>query len=85
MELQGSQTASGCRFAIVVSRFNAEITEGLLAGARRALAEASVGENDIVVLRVPGAFEIPVAALQAAKARLAPTRAKLVGAVMLGA
>jgi 6,7-dimethyl-8-ribityllumazine synthase len=67
MELQGSQTASGCRFAIVVSRFNAEITEGLLGGARRALAEASVGEHDIVILRVPGAFEIPVAALRAAK------------------
>ena len=50
MELQGSQTASGCRFAIVVSRFNAEVTEGLLGGARRALAEASVGENDIVIL-----------------------------------
>jgi 6,7-dimethyl-8-ribityllumazine synthase len=67
MELKGSQTASGCRFAIVVSRFNAEITEGLLAGARRALAEASVGEDDIVIVRVPGAFEIPVAALRAAK------------------
>ena len=67
MELQGSQTASGCRFAIVVSRFNAEITEGLLGGARRALAEAFVGDDDIVILRVPGAFEIPVAALRAAK------------------
>ena len=66
MELQGSSIASGCRFAIVVSRFNGEITEGLLAGARRALAEASVPDNDIVVLRVPGAFEIPVAALRAA-------------------
>jgi 6,7-dimethyl-8-ribityllumazine synthase len=62
MELQGSPTASGLRFAIVVSRFNEEITEGLLEGARQALAEASVRDDDVVIVRVPGAFEIPVAA-----------------------
>ena len=66
MELQGSHTASGYRFAIVASRFNEQITEGLLEGARRALAEAAVRDEDIVVVRVPGAFEIPVAALRAA-------------------
>ena len=62
MELQGSQSAAGCRFAIVVSRFNAEITEGLLAGARRALAEAHVTDDNVTVVRVPGSFEIPLAA-----------------------
>jgi 6,7-dimethyl-8-ribityllumazine synthase len=67
MELQGSHTAPGFRFAIVASRFNEEITDGLLEGARRALAEASVRDEDVVILRVPGAFEIPVAALRAAK------------------
>ncbi|MGH9255222.1 MAG: 6,7-dimethyl-8-ribityllumazine synthase [Vicinamibacterales bacterium] len=67
MDLQGSHTASGCRFAIVVSRFNEEITEGLLIGARQALAEAAVPDEDVVILRVPGAFDIPVAALRAAK------------------
>jgi 6,7-dimethyl-8-ribityllumazine synthase len=66
MELQGAHTASGYRFAIVASRFNEDITEGLLEGARRALAEAAVREEDIVVVRVPGAFEIPVAAVRAA-------------------
>jgi 6,7-dimethyl-8-ribityllumazine synthase len=66
-ELRGSLSASGCRFALVVSRFNEEITEGLLKGARQALADASVPEGDITVLRVPGAFEIPVAALRAAE------------------
>jgi 6,7-dimethyl-8-ribityllumazine synthase len=66
MELQGAHTASGYRFAIVASRFNEDITEGLLDGARRALAEAAVREEDIVVVRVPGAFEIPVAAFRAA-------------------
>ena len=67
MKLQGSRTASGCRFAIVVSHFNEKITDGLLKGARQALAEASVRDEDVTVLRVPGAFEIPVTALRAAE------------------
>ena len=66
-ELRGSSTASGCRFAVVVSRFNEEITEALLKGAQQALAEASVPEADITIMRVPGAFEIPVTALRAAE------------------
>jgi 6,7-dimethyl-8-ribityllumazine synthase len=66
-ELRGSRTASGCRFAIVVSRFNEEITDGLLKGARQALADASVRDEDVTVMRVPGAFEIPVTALRAAE------------------
>lgn len=67
MEIQGTRTAAGCRFAVVVSRFNGEITEGLLAGARTALAEAAVPDDHITIVRVPGAFEIPVAALRLAK------------------
>jgi 6,7-dimethyl-8-ribityllumazine synthase len=66
-ELRGSLSASGCRFALVVSRFNEEITEGLLKGARQALEQASVREADITVMHVPGAFEIPVTALRAAE------------------
>ncbi len=67
MELRGSGSAAGCRFAIVVSRFNEEITEGLLKGARQALAAAAVRDEDITILRVPGAFEIPVTAMKAAE------------------
>ncbi len=67
MELHGSTNAAGCRFAIVMSRFNEAITEGLLAGARQALADAGAREEDVVILRVPGAFEIPVTALRAAR------------------
>lgn len=67
MELHGSTNAAGCRFAIVVSRFNEEITDGLLQGAREALAGAAVRDEDVVVFRVPGAFEIPVTALRAAR------------------
>ncbi|MBI2186390.1 MAG: 6,7-dimethyl-8-ribityllumazine synthase [Acidobacteria bacterium] len=67
MELQGSRTAAGCRFAVIVSRFNEEITEGLLAGARRALADAAVPDDQITVVRVPGSFEIPLTARRLAQ------------------
>jgi 6,7-dimethyl-8-ribityllumazine synthase len=55
------------RFAIIVSRFNQEITGGLLSGAREALAELGVRDDGIEVFHVPGAFEIPLAAQHAAK------------------
>jgi 6,7-dimethyl-8-ribityllumazine synthase len=67
LEWQGSQRAAGCRFAIVVSRFNPEITDGLLAGAREALAAAEVRDEDLTLVRVPGAFELPVAAQRLAE------------------
>jgi 6,7-dimethyl-8-ribityllumazine synthase len=55
------------RFAIVVSRFNEEITTGLLAGAREVLRDAGVRDDDVAVFHVPGAFEIPLAAKRAAE------------------
>jgi 6,7-dimethyl-8-ribityllumazine synthase len=55
------------RFAIVISRFNEEITSGLLDGAHAALAEASVPDEDVFVVSVPGAFEIPVTAKRLAQ------------------
>ncbi len=66
-ELMGAQTAAGYRFAIVVSRFNEAITQGLLRGAQAALREAAVGESDVTVVHVPGAFEIPSAAMKIAE------------------
>ena len=66
-ELTGSAAASGYRFAMVVSRVNEAITEGLLTGARALLVEAAVREEDVTVVWVPGAFEIPVAALRLAE------------------
>ena len=53
---------AGYRFAIVVSRFNEEITEGLLQGARERFSEASVPDENVTIVRVPGAFEIPITA-----------------------
>ncbi|GAB4142653.1 MAG: 6,7-dimethyl-8-ribityllumazine synthase [Planctomycetota bacterium] len=52
----------GRRVAIAVSRFNEEITERLLDGALQALREAGVADDDVTVVRVPGAFELPLAA-----------------------
>ena len=60
--LEGALTASGLRFAIVVSRFNAFITERLLQGALDALRRAGALSTDITIMRVPGSFELPVAA-----------------------
>ena len=52
----------GRRVAVVLSRFNAAIGDGLLSGALRGLREAGVAEGDITVVTVPGALEIPLAA-----------------------
>jgi 6,7-dimethyl-8-ribityllumazine synthase len=67
MELEGSAQAAGRRFALVVSSFNKEITEGLLRGARGALADAGANDDDVTLVRVPGAFEIPLAAQRLAR------------------
>ncbi|HSB76241.1 MAG TPA: 6,7-dimethyl-8-ribityllumazine synthase [Terriglobales bacterium] len=58
----GSLDARGLRFGIVVSRFNAFITERLLAGALDGLRRAGAREKDIAIVRAPGSFEIPAAA-----------------------
>ena len=60
--LDGKLDASGRRFAIVVARFNAFITERLLLSACDGLIRTGARKSDIDVVRVPGAFEIPSAA-----------------------
>jgi 6,7-dimethyl-8-ribityllumazine synthase len=57
--LEGSLNARGVRFGVVVSRWNSFITERLLQGALDALRRSGCREEDITVVRVPGAFEIP--------------------------
>ncbi|MCD7897095.1 MAG: 6,7-dimethyl-8-ribityllumazine synthase [Planctomycetaceae bacterium] len=64
--IEGVLNASGMRSAIIVSRFNSFITERLVEGAVDALVRHGAKEDDIAVIRVPGAFEIPVAAKLAA-------------------
>jgi 6,7-dimethyl-8-ribityllumazine synthase len=65
--LAGKLNASGKRFGIVVSRFNAFITERLLAGALDALRRCGAKSEQIEVVRVPGSFEIPIAARELAR------------------
>src|SRR5476649_2544519 len=65
--IEGSERATGFRFAIVVSKYNDFVTDRLQAGALAALALAGVASDDITVVRVPGAFEIPLAAQHAAE------------------
>ena len=60
--LEGKLDATGRRFAIVVARFNAFITERLLLSACDGLLRAGASKKDIDIARVPGAFEIPLAA-----------------------
>ena len=60
--LEGNLNASGKRFAIVVSRFNAFITERLFQSAYDGLLRSGAKKKDVALVRVPGAFEIPLAA-----------------------
>lgn len=60
--IQGELQAKGLKFAIIVSRFNDFITGKLLEGAVDALLRHGAKEEDIDVIKVPGAFEIPLTA-----------------------
>jgi 6,7-dimethyl-8-ribityllumazine synthase len=57
--IEGDLNASGMRFGVVVSRWNSFITERLLQGALDGLRRSGCSKEDITVVRVPGAFEIP--------------------------
>jgi 6,7-dimethyl-8-ribityllumazine synthase len=65
--IEGSGSASGLKFAIVVAKYNDFVTDRLQKGALAALADWGVRDEDVTVVRVPGAFEIPAAARLAAE------------------
>jgi 6,7-dimethyl-8-ribityllumazine synthase len=67
--VEASLNAAGKRFAVVISRFNSFITERLLDGALQALRQCGAQPDDVTVVHVPGAFEIPSAARQLAESR----------------
>lgn len=67
LTIEGNGRASGFRFALVVSKYHDFVTDRLQAGALAALSGAGVVSDNIAVVRVPGAFEIPVAAQRAAE------------------
>lgn len=58
--IEGDFVAAGGRYALVVGRFNSFVVESLVAGAIDTLKRHGVKEADITVVRVPGAFEIPL-------------------------
>jgi 6,7-dimethyl-8-ribityllumazine synthase len=66
---EGSLNASGFSFAIVASRWNDFITSRLVDGALDALERSGADEKNVHLFRVPGAFEIPLLALQLADTR----------------
>ncbi len=57
--IEGKITSEGLKFGIIVSRFNEIITDKLLSGALDALKRTGASIEDIIVLKVPGSFEIP--------------------------
>jgi 6,7-dimethyl-8-ribityllumazine synthase len=64
---RGKVNAEGFRFAIVASRWNDFLTSKLIDGAVDALESAGAAEGDVEIFMVPGAFELPLAALKAAQ------------------
>ncbi len=59
--IEGALTVQGARFCVVVARFNSFIVESLLEGAIDTLKRHGAAEADITIVRVPGAFELPLA------------------------
>jgi len=82
--VEGKLNAQGKRFALVVSRFNDFITEKLLSGALDALIRCGAREEDLEIVKVPGSFEIPLAATKLA-AKRSPHAVICLGAVIRGA
>jgi 6,7-dimethyl-8-ribityllumazine synthase len=81
--ITGGLSAAGLQIGVVVSRFNQFITERLLAGALDALERSGAAADQIEVVRVPGAFEIPVAAKLLAESRR-PDAVICIGCVIRG-
>jgi 6,7-dimethyl-8-ribityllumazine synthase len=75
--------ARGLRFAILCARFNSFITDQLLSGALDALKRSGAAEQDIEIVRVPGAWELAIAAKAAAKYKQ-PDAIIALGAVIRG-
>lgn len=61
-QIEGKLDASGLKVGLLVSRFNSFISDRLLEGATDALVRHGAADEDLTVVRVPGAFELPVAA-----------------------
>ncbi len=67
--LEGTYESKGMKLAIVVGRFNSMISDKLLSGALSSFMRGGGDEKDITVLKVPGSFEIPLAAQKLAQTK----------------
>ncbi len=83
LEINGQLNANGLRIAMVVSRFNSFLTEQLVKGATDAFVRLGGDEKDLVLVRVPGAYEIPLVAKRLAESKVDAVVA--LGAVVQGA
>ena len=82
-EINGELTAKGLKVAMVVSRFNSFLTEQLVKGAADAFVRLGGADKDLVLVRVPGAYEIPLAAQKLAAGKKVDAVVAL-GAVIQG-
>lgn len=82
-EMVGELTAVAGRYAIVVAQYNRSITDKLLAGALQTLQQHGVADEDLLVVRVPGAWELPLAAQRLAR-RSGVSAVLCLGAVIRG-
>jgi len=83
-EIIGTLDAKGMKIALVVSRFNSFLTEQLVKGAEDAFVRMGGNEKNLILVRVPGAYEIPLAARQLASKKDVDAVVAL-GAVVQGA
>ena len=83
-EIIGTLDAKGMKIALVVSRFNSFLTEQLVKGAADAFVRLGGDEKDLVLVRVPGAYEIPLVAKTLAATKKVDAVVAL-GAVVQGA
>lgn len=83
-EVIGTLNAQGMKIALVVSRFNSFLTEQLVKGAADAFVRLGGDEKDLLLVRVPGAYEIPLVAKRLAAAKSVDAVLAL-GAVVQGA
>ena len=82
-EINGSLSAKGMKIALVVSRFNSFLTEQLVKGAVDAFTRLGGAEKDLKLVRVPGAYELPLVAKKLAASKVDAVVA--LGAVVRGA
>jgi 6,7-dimethyl-8-ribityllumazine synthase len=67
--IEGGRSAKGLRIAVVAARFNHFVVDKLVAGAVETLTQAGISAQDLDIVRVPGAFELPLAARKLSQSR----------------